>query len=215
MFWKKELRLTYDATATPIGGEIALRFLRRNDEFRLRSVRSVNYEWLRPWEASLPPEAHRFQSGSVFGGYYGEIKRAIRRGEMLPFVIELDGHIVGQVTVFAIQYGSAMQGSIGYWVSQLVAGRGVAPTALALAMDYCFREMDLHRIEVCIRPENKASLRVVEKLGLTLEGLRQRYINVAGQWCDHLAFVQYSDDAPQGVLQRWLQRRGIEAHKNN
>ncbi len=39
------------------------------------------------------------------------------------------------------------------------------PTAVALAVDYCFQVMRLHRIEIAIRPENTRSLRVVAKLG--------------------------------------------------
>ena len=35
-----------------------------------------------------------------------------------------------------------------------VAGRGVIPTAVALAVDHCFFTVGLHRIEVNIRPEN-------------------------------------------------------------
>ena len=45
----------------------------------------------------------------------------------------------------------------GYWVDSRVAGRGVIPTALALAVDHAFSAGGLHRIEVNIRPENAPS----------------------------------------------------------
>ena len=48
------------------------------------------------------------------------------------------------------------------------------PTALALVADHCFSAVGLHRVEVNIRPENAASLRVVEKLGFREEGTRRR-----------------------------------------
>ena len=35
-----------------------------------------------------------------------------------------------------------------YWVSQEVAGRGVIPTAVAMAGDYCLAVLGLHRIEI-------------------------------------------------------------------
>ena len=41
---------------------------------------------------------------------------------------------------------------------------------MALATDYCFQVMGLHRIEIAIRPENTKSLRVVAKLGSGPEG---------------------------------------------
>ena len=61
---------------------------------------------------------------------------------------------------------------MGYWIGQSHAGRGIVPTAVAMATDYCLGTLGLHRMEINIRPENAASLRVVEKLGFRDEGLR-------------------------------------------
>nr|BBJ51579.1 hypothetical protein SAVMC3_42080 [Streptomyces avermitilis] len=91
-------------------------------------------------------------------------------GRMLPFVIEYQGRLVGQLTVAGITWGSMCSGHVGYWVDEAVAGRGVMPTAVGLVVDHCFRTVGLHRIEVCIRPENGPSRRVVEKLGFRSEG---------------------------------------------
>ncbi|MFC7766134.1 GNAT family N-acetyltransferase [Leucobacter soli] len=79
---------------------------------------------------------------------------------------------------------------------------GITPTAVALAIDVCFGELRLHRVEICIRPENSASLRVVEKLGLRFEGRRARYICIAGEWCDHDSFAITAEEAPRGMLAR-------------
>jgi ribosomal-protein-alanine N-acetyltransferase len=59
-------------------------------------------------------------------------------------------------------------------------------------------------MEICIRPENAASLRVVEKLGFRYEGLRRRYIHIDGDWRDHYAFALTREDVPHGVLERWV-----------
>jgi ribosomal-protein-alanine N-acetyltransferase len=96
---------------------------------------------------------------------------------------------------------------IGYWVDEAVAGRGVMPTAVALAVDHSFRHVGLHRIEVCIRPENTPSRRVVEKLGFREEGLRPRYLHIDGAWRDHLVFALTADEIPEGLLTRWHQAR--------
>ena len=89
-------------------------------------------------------------------------------------------------------------------MSERFAGRGITPTSVALATDLCFRELGLHRMEICIRPENTASLRVVQKLGFRYEGLRRRFIHIAGDWRDHHAFALVREEVPEGVLQRWL-----------
>jgi ribosomal-protein-alanine N-acetyltransferase len=98
-------------------------------------------------------------------------------------------------------------GSAGYWVSRDVAGRGVIPTALALAVDHCFFTVGLHRIEVNIRPENQASLRVVEKLGFRQEGIRERFLHIDGDWRDHLSFALTADEVPDGLMRRWRASR--------
>lgn len=129
-------------------------------------------------------------------------------GRMLPFVIEYRGTLAGQLTVAGISWGSMCSGHVGYWVDQSVAGRGVMPTAVALAVDHCFRTLGLHRIEVCIRPENLPSRRVVEKLGFREEGLRPRFLHIDGDWRDHLVFALTAEEAPEGLLARWHRTRG-------
>jgi ribosomal-protein-alanine N-acetyltransferase len=78
------------------------------------------------------------------------------------------------------------------------------PTALAMVVDHCFGAAGLHRVEANIRPENMASRRVVDKLGFRLEGTRLRYIHIAGAWRDHLSYALTVEDAPEGLLRRWL-----------
>src|SRR6266702_1620212 len=69
------------------------------------------------------------------------------------------------------------------------AGRGITPTSLALVIDHCFTSVALHRVEVDIRPENAASVRVVEKLGLRREGYYERFLDIDGAWRDHVAYA--------------------------
>jgi [ribosomal protein S5]-alanine N-acetyltransferase len=64
-----------------------------------------------------------------------------------------------------------------------------------------------HRMEICIRPENQPSLRVVEKLGFRYEGLRRRFIHINGDWRDHFAFALVAEEVPRGVLRRWREGR--------
>ncbi len=131
------------------------------------------------------------------------LRREGGSGRMLPFVVTYQGRLVGQLTVGGITWGSMCAANIGYWVDESVAGRGIIPTAVAMAADYCFRVMGLHRIEVCIRPENLPSRRVVEKLGFREEGLRPRYLHIDGDWRDHLVYALTAEEVPDGMLQRW------------
>jgi ribosomal-protein-alanine N-acetyltransferase len=122
---------------------------------------------------------------------------------MLPFALEHDGRFVGQVTVSAIVRASLQSASVGYWLDQAVAGRGVTPTAVALVVDHCFGPVGLHRIELNVRPENVRSRRVAEKLGFREEGMRLRYLHIDRAWRDHVCYALTIEDVPGGVLRRY------------
>ncbi|MGI9822450.1 GNAT family N-acetyltransferase [Agromyces sp. Marseille-Q5079] len=184
-------------------GDIIVRPIRARDAKALERVLLENRAWLRRWEATYP-------GGGTVIDARASIRNLLahaRNGSALPFLIEVDGAIVGQMNVSSITHGSLSSASIGYWVAQGAAGRGITPTAVALATDYCFRTLRLHRIEICIRPENGPSLRVVEKLGFRYEGLRRRFIHIDGAWCDHFAFALVAEEVPGGVLRRWQDGR--------
>lgn len=125
-----------------------------------------------------------------------------RRGQQLPFAIVYDGKFVGQLTVNNIVRGSAQMASIGYWIDRDHAGRGITTRAVAMAIDHCFFGLGLHRIEIAIRPENRASLRVVEKLGLREYGYAPRYLHIDGDWRDHRLFAITREECPEGLVQR-------------
>lgn len=181
-------------------GDLTVRPIRMRDARALDHENMLNRGWLRQWEATLP-------GGFVSLDARTNIRSLLnyaRSGGGLPFVLEVNGELVGQINVSGITWGSMCSASIGYWVSERFAGQGLTPRAVALVTDYCFRELRLHRIEICIRPENTASLRVVEKLGFRYEGRRDRYIHIAGDWRDHECFALTVEEVPEGLLSRFL-----------
>lgn len=185
-------------------GAVVLRPLRRRDARVWLETRARNADWLDRWEATSPEPVHG--PPPSFGEYVRTLSSHARSGSTLPFVVEHDGVLVGQLTVSGITRGSMCSASIGYWISEHVAGRGITPTAVALAVDHCFGPVGLHRVEVNIRPENAASLRVVQKLGLREEGLRERFLHIQGQWCDHRSFAITAEEVPEGLMARWRRR---------
>lgn len=186
-------------------GDIVLRPIRARDQRAWREVSSRNREWLRRWEATVPPPPPGRVAGPrpTFRQMVRFLRAEASAGRMLPFVVTYRGALVGQLTVGGITWGSMCSANIGYWIDEAVAGRGIMPTAVALATDHCFRVLGLHRVEVCIRPENTPSRRVVEKLGFREEGLRARYLHIDGDWRDHLVYVLTAEEAPEGLLARW------------
>jgi ribosomal-protein-alanine N-acetyltransferase len=184
-------------------GPVGLRPLRLRDAVIWREVRIRNAEWLRPWEPTNP-ETPLFRSG--LGPYLSMVqtmRREARHGLALPWVVTYEGAFAGQLTIGAIVWGSARSAQIGYWVDKAVAGRGVMPTAVALAVDHAFFNVGLHRVEANIRPENTASRRVVDKLGFREEGVRRRHLHIDGAWRDHICYALTTEDVPGGLMARW------------
>jgi len=137
----------------------------------------------------------------------------------MPFAIWLyegrSARMVGQLTIGNIVRRAFCSGHAGYWIDAAAAGRGVMPTALALATDHAFTQGGLHRMEVNIRPENMPSRRVVEKLGFREEALHVRYLHIDGAWRDHVGYALTSEEvaADGGLLARWHRLRdGSQAH---
>ena len=184
-------------------GDVTVRLLRVRDAKVLERLILGNREWLRPWEATNPFGPNSFDIKAMARG----LVRQLDDQTGLPCLIEYRGEVVGQLNVANILYGSVGSAVIGYWVIPEVAGKGVTPTAVALVTDYLFQVVGLHRVEIDIRPENVASLRVVEKLGFRYEGLKERFIHINGAWRDHYVFALTHEEVVGGVLNRWIQGR--------
>jgi [ribosomal protein S5]-alanine N-acetyltransferase len=184
-------------------GDVKLRIAKMRDSKALEKLILGNRAWLRPWEATNPGAPNSFDVRSQLRG----LIRQLDDESGMPFVIEVDGVVQGQLNVANILYGSVSSAVIGYWVSPEVAGRGVAPTSVALVTDYLMNQVGLHRVEIDVRPENTASLRVIEKLGFRYEGIKQRYIHINGDWRDHYIFALTVEEVPEGILNRYLRKQ--------
>ena len=179
---------------------VRLRPIAHSDGSAWRRVRSANRVWLSRWDATAPSREQ--SSPRSFAAMVRALKREARAGRQLPFAIEVEGRFVGQVTVSNIVRGSAQFASIGYWIDEAYAGRGIVTRGVAMAIDHCFGPVGLHRIEVAIRPENHSSLRVVAKLGLQEIGFAPRYLHIDGDWRDHRIFAVTREEVPLGLERR-------------
>lgn len=60
---------------------------------------------------------------------------------------------------------------MGWWLSPDWWGRGIAAIAARRVIEYCFKDLDLHRVEAGVFLDNTASAKVAEKAGFELEGI--------------------------------------------
>jgi [ribosomal protein S5]-alanine N-acetyltransferase len=196
-----------DLLDAPVG----LRPVRVKDASVWRDTRIRNAAWLQPWEPTNPETPLYQTSLGPYAAMARTMRREARQGLTLPWVVTSGGNFAGQLTVGSVIWGSARSAQVGYWIDENYAGRNILPTALAMAVDHCFFVVGLHRIEATIRPENRPSRRVVEKLGFREEGLRRRSLHIDGAWRDHLCFALTVEDVGAGLLPQW--RAALAAHR--
>lgn len=187
-------------------GPVELAPLRRGDAAEWSRLRLANESWLRPWEPSAGVAWSVRHTLAAYRVMRRSVARRARAGTSMPFAVRVEGRLAGQVTVDNIVRGALRSGSLGYWIDRSVAGRGMASLAVALVCDHAFGPGGLHRLQADIRPENGPSQRLVERLGFTREGLLRRYLDIDGDWRDHLSYALLAEDSPRGVVAVWASR---------
>ena len=76
------------------------------------------------------------------------------------------------------------------------SGRGYMSEAVRLLLSFAFDTLGLHRVEAACLPHNRASRRLLAKLGFREEGLARRYLCINGRWQDHVTHAILRDDPP-------------------
>jgi ribosomal-protein-alanine N-acetyltransferase len=161
--------------------EVTTRLLTVADAPALAALLRTNRDFLRPWE---PVRSDGYFTDD---GQHLIIEEALRQhslGATLPHAILVDGRLAGRITVSEIVRGPLLSGSLGYWVTADLNGRGVATAATHAIVRIVFGELELHRLEAGTLLHNTASQRVLRRVGFQRYGLAPRYLKIAGEWRD-------------------------------
>jgi [ribosomal protein S5]-alanine N-acetyltransferase len=75
---------------------------------------------------------------------------------------------------------------LGYGVDQSKQGQGYMFEAISAALQYVFKDMNLHRIMANYMPSNERSGNLLKRLGFTVEGYARDYLLINGSWRDHI-----------------------------
>ncbi|MGD2035218.1 MAG: GNAT family protein [Bacteroidales bacterium] len=85
-------------------------------------------------------------------------------------------------------------GEIYYNLDPEFWGWGFATEVARTLIKFGFEELRLHRIEAGVATENKRSVRVLEKAGMTREGVRRKILPIRGEWKDNFHYAILEDD---------------------
>jgi len=99
--------------------------------------------------------------------------------DALPAVnlaIDVNGHAVGGIGLILNGDVYIKSAEIGYWIGEEYWGQGITTEAVRLMTEYAFYYFDLLRLYAEVFENNKASMRVLEKNGYYLEGVRRKAV---------------------------------------
>ncbi len=71
---------------------------------------------------------------------------------------------------------------VGYVLNPAYWGKGIAIEALERVMEFGFEELKLHRIEARFMEGNDRSLHVMQKVGMTFEGIQRHGMFIKGEY---------------------------------
>lgn len=177
------------------GGGVILRPPQMSDYPEWAALRERSRKFLEPWEPIWPAD------DLTRGAFRRRLKRYAedqRSDQAYSFFIfrSADGVLVGGITLSNVRRGVAQAGSIGYWMGEPYARKGLMSTTLRVLIPFSFETLRLHRLEAACITTNVASIRLLEKSGFEREGYARQYLCINGRWQDHLLYARIRGDRP-------------------
>lgn len=145
---------------------------------------SAMYQWV------SDPEVVQFTSWDLYCSK-GQVLQYIQETVLPhPFfkAICFQGKVVGSLTITQGQGNSRCRAELGYVLSKAYWSKGIMTQAVALAVSEAFKLLDISRIEAFVDPINGRSQRVLEKVGLTKEGLLKNHVIIKGHLRDSFVY---------------------------
>lgn len=95
------------------------------------------------------------------------------------------GECIGQVAYFLVDQKNHF-GEIEYCVGKAFQGRGYATEATKAVIRYGFEKINFNKVQICVRPSNLPSKKVIDKCGFTYEGTLREYFYRNGKYEDRM-----------------------------
>ena len=172
---------------------MALRLPQHSDFSAWTALRQDSRDFLVPWEPTWSPD-HLSRKAFTNRVYWAQ--RASRAGTAIPFFLErnVDGALLGAITIDNIRRGPAQMATIGYWIGAPHARQGYMAEAIDAVTRHAFTVLDLSRIEAACLPDNAASRAALERAGFKYEGVAQSFLQINGRWRTHVLYANLRHD---------------------
>lgn len=104
------------------------------------------------------------------------------------------GKLVGVFNISEIVRGLFQNAYLGFYAVQDHAGKGYMSAGLKLVLRKIFCDLELHRIEANIQPDNIRSINLIKKNQFRCEGFSPRYLKINNKWCGHERWAMTFED---------------------
>lgn len=139
-----------------------------------------------PWVSGM-------QSIDDFISYIRKCQLEYQQGIEKSFVIMLKDQPVGRI---GLNYLNVLNqsGAIGYWLEDKAQGQGIMIRSCKALLDYGFKELGLHRIEIKAATLNLKSQAIPQKLGFQKEGILRQSEKVNGKFHDIVLYSMLQEE---------------------
>jgi ribosomal-protein-alanine N-acetyltransferase len=191
--------LTFPGGQQPVieGADVYLRYPRVPDYFGWSRLRGESRAFLAPWEPSWASDE------LTKGAFRRRIKRYQKEARLDSayafFVFRKDDDtLMGGCTLSNVRRGVTQCCALGYWIGERFSRQGYMFDAVRALVPFIFTTLGLHRIEAACLPSNEPSKSLLVKTGFRQEGVALRYLQINGEWRDHVLFALLEDEARVG-----------------
>jgi len=188
--------LTFPGGQQPVikGDGVYLRYPRIADYLAWARLRGESRAFLSPWE---PVWASDELTKGAFRRRIKRYQRESRQDSAYAFFVfrTEDDALMGGCTLSNIRRGVTQCCALGYWIGERFARQGYMQDAVGALIPFIFTTLGLHRIEAACLPSNEPSKSLLQKAGFRQEGLARKYLQINGQWQDHVLFALLENDA--------------------
>ncbi|RXJ04440.1 N-acetyltransferase [Anaerobacillus alkaliphilus] len=156
-----------------------------NDMFQYSSVPEVS--------KFVPWETHKTVENSK--DFISYILKQYEESKLAPWAIELKENrkVIGTID-FVAWFPQHYRAEIGFILSKEHWGSGLIPEAANKVIQFGFDSMELNKIKAPCMVENVQSQRVLQKLGMTLEGVMKNEYYIKGMFRDMAVYSLLKKD---------------------
>ncbi|WP_217434920.1 GNAT family N-acetyltransferase [Marinifaba aquimaris] len=151
-----------------------------------------NWTYLAPFEPTRPAN---YFSLDNFNKMAKESEKNFKSEQGFQFILfsKQTQSVIGICSFTGVVKGPFQACYLGYSIAKNQQNQGLMTEALEVCCQYIFQTIGLNRIMANYLPDNLASERLLTKLGFEKEGYAKRYLQIAGQWQDHVLTAKLND----------------------